>query len=163
MKSYFVFIIPLVAGILIVLVASALAAGAPEQKRRFYNRVTLWTSIVVLLLSALLTLPLIPGTRLFGDSFLVTDTARSFAVVFLLLTALVVLLTDGYFAKVHVNGNDWRLIVLCMSLGAVHLIFANKSDPFRITGISTGVQYGSGSPIAIAGEDACFTLVQPVL
>ena len=130
MKSYFVFIIPLVAGILIVLVASALAAGAPEQKRRFYNRVTLWTSIVVLLLSALLTLPLIPGTRLFGDSFLVTGTARSFAVVFLLLTALVVLLTDGYFAKVHVNGNDWRLIVLCMSLGAVHLIFANNLPTF---------------------------------
>lgn len=44
-----------------------------------------------------------------------------------------------------------------------HLIFADKSDPFRITGLSTGVQYGSGSPIARAGEDACFTLVQPVL
>ena len=31
-----------------------------------------------------------------------------------------------------------------------------------ITALSTGVQYGRGSPVAQPGEDACYTLLQPV-
>ena len=43
-----------------------------------------------------------------------------------------------------------------------HLVFANASNPFQITALSTGVQYGAGSPIAREGEDACYTLIQGV-
>lgn len=82
-------------------------------------------SIVALLLPAILMITLVPGTEIFGGSLLITEGARNFTLVYLLLTALIVLLTEGYFAKIQVNGTDWRLIVLCMSLGAFHLIFAN--------------------------------------
>jgi hypothetical protein len=43
-----------------------------------------------------------------------------------------------------------------------HLVFGDLQDPFRITALTTGVQYGAGSPIAKDGQDACFTLLQPV-
>ncbi|MCR9143681.1 MAG: NADH-quinone oxidoreductase subunit N [bacterium] len=130
MKSYLMTMIPLIAGILIVLVVSALGADRADpasrklqQPRR--DRISLWVSIIALLLPAILMITMIPGTRLFGGSLLVTESARYFALVYLLLTALILLLTHGYFARILVNGTDWRLIVLCMSLGALHLFFAN--------------------------------------
>jgi hypothetical protein len=43
-----------------------------------------------------------------------------------------------------------------------HLSFADPSDPFKITALTTGVQYGGHAPISAAGEDACYTLLQPV-
>ena len=43
-----------------------------------------------------------------------------------------------------------------------HLVFGDGSQPFKITGVTSGVQYGEGSPIAEAGQDACYTLYQPV-
>jgi hypothetical protein len=43
-----------------------------------------------------------------------------------------------------------------------HLVFAHPDDPFAPTALTTGVQYGEGSPMYAPGEDACFTLLQPV-
>ena len=43
-----------------------------------------------------------------------------------------------------------------------HLVFGDPRDPFLITGLTTGVQYGEGSPIYRDGQDACYTLLQPV-
>ena len=43
-----------------------------------------------------------------------------------------------------------------------HLVFGDSRDPFRISALTTGVQYGTGSPVALPGEDACYTLYQPV-
>ncbi len=124
MKSYLLTMTPLIAGILIVLTASALGADKRANHTR-RDRISLWVSVAALLLPALFMITLIPGTRLFGGSLLVTESARYFALVYLLLTAMILLLTEGYFAKIQVNGTDWRLIVLCMSLGALHLFFAN--------------------------------------
>jgi NADH-quinone oxidoreductase subunit N len=115
---------PLIGGILSVLVVSAFSAGKSGRDGR-RDHVSLWISIAALLLPAIFMITLIPGTRLFGGSLLITESARYFAFVYLILTALILLLTDGYFAKIQVNGTDWRLIVLCMSLGALHLFFAN--------------------------------------
>ncbi|MEQ9364055.1 MAG: proton-conducting transporter membrane subunit, partial [Leptospirales bacterium] len=124
MKSYLLTMTPLIGGILSVLVVSAFSAGKSGRDGR-RDHVSLWISIAALLLPAIFMITLIPGTRLFGGSLLITESARYFAFVYLILTALILLLTDGYFAKIQVNGTDWRLIVLCMSLGALHLFFAN--------------------------------------
>ena len=121
MKSYLLTIAPLVIGILVVLVVSALRG----YNNKHDDRVSLWVTIAALLLPALLSITLIRGTQIFGGSLLITEIGRGFLLVYLLLTALVVFLTENYFPKIHVNGTDWRLIVLCMSLGAVHLFFAN--------------------------------------
>ena len=43
-----------------------------------------------------------------------------------------------------------------------HLVFGDPSDPHKVTGLTTGVQYGPHSPISVPGEDACYTLFQPV-
>lgn len=43
-----------------------------------------------------------------------------------------------------------------------HVIFGDAAQPFKITHLSTGVQYGEGSPIYADGQDACYTVVQPV-
>lgn len=43
-----------------------------------------------------------------------------------------------------------------------HVIFGDPANPFTITHLSTGVQYGEGSPVYSDGEDACYTPVQPV-
>ena len=45
-----------------------------------------------------------------------------------------------------------------------HVIFGkgpNASAPSQITHLSTGVQVGA-EPYYVAGQDACYTLVQPV-
>eukprot|EP00935_MAST-01C_sp_MAST-1C-sp1_P000992 g992.t1 len=39
---------------------------------------------------------------------------------------------------------------------------ARAADPFKITGLTTGVQYGPASPVSVPGEDACYTVYQPV-
>ena len=41
-----------------------------------------------------------------------------------------------------------------------HLVFAR--DGSTIAALTTGVQYGAGSPVYRAGRDACCTLLQPV-
>ena len=43
-----------------------------------------------------------------------------------------------------------------------HLVFGDVGDPFKITGLTSGVMYGDHAPDFVAGEDACFTLFQPV-
>ena len=43
-----------------------------------------------------------------------------------------------------------------------HLVFADPTDPFTITALTSGVQFGAHSPISVSGEDACYTLLQPV-
>jgi len=43
-----------------------------------------------------------------------------------------------------------------------HFVFGDRTDPFKITALTTGVQYGPHAPISADGEDACFTLLQPV-
>ena len=43
-----------------------------------------------------------------------------------------------------------------------HLVFGDARDPSRITHLSTGVQFGTHSPVYMPGEDACYTLLQPV-
>ena len=43
-----------------------------------------------------------------------------------------------------------------------HLVFGDPTDPYLITGLTTGVQYGEGAPIFHTGQDACYTLLQPV-
>ena len=42
-----------------------------------------------------------------------------------------------------------------------HLIFGDPTNPGKITHLSTGVQFGP-EPYYSPGQDACFTLVQPV-
>ena len=44
-----------------------------------------------------------------------------------------------------------------------HLVFGDAAHPHRITALTTGVQYGAGSPVYAKGQDACFTLLQPVM
>ena len=44
-----------------------------------------------------------------------------------------------------------------------HLVFGDAKRPFQITGLTTGVQYGEASPISVPGQDACYTLFQPVM
>lgn len=44
-----------------------------------------------------------------------------------------------------------------------HFVFGDPRAPRRITALTTGVQYGPGSPLARPGEDACYTLLQPVV
>ena len=41
-------------------------------------------------------------------------------------------------------------------------MFGDAEHPHRITALTTGVQYGVGSPVYSKGQDACFTLLQPV-
>lgn len=45
-----------------------------------------------------------------------------------------------------------------------HLLFTDPRNPHRITGLTTGVMYGPSAPITppAGGEDACYTLLQPV-
>ena len=43
-----------------------------------------------------------------------------------------------------------------------HFIFGDPGSPTTITHLSTGVQYGPHAPISVDGEDATFTLLQPV-
>merc|ERR1711957_1046366 len=43
-----------------------------------------------------------------------------------------------------------------------HVAFGDPMQPFRITHLSTGVQFGEGSPVSLPGQDACYTLLQPV-
>lgn len=43
-----------------------------------------------------------------------------------------------------------------------HLVFGDVKAPFRITALTTGVQFGKRAPVSVAGEDACYTLLQPV-
>eukprot|EP00939_MAST-03C_sp_MAST-3C-sp1_P002855 g2855.t1 len=43
-----------------------------------------------------------------------------------------------------------------------HFVFGDPKAPFKITALTTGVQYGLGSPVARGGEDACYTAMQPV-
>lgn len=43
-----------------------------------------------------------------------------------------------------------------------HLVFGDAKDPYKITALTTGVQYGSAAPRSIPGQDACYTLLQPV-
>jgi len=43
-----------------------------------------------------------------------------------------------------------------------HLVFGDVAAPHRITALTTGVQYGVGSPVFASGQDACTTLLQPV-
>merc|ERR1712146_752833 len=43
-----------------------------------------------------------------------------------------------------------------------HMVFGDPLDPFKITGMTSGVQYGEGSPVYRVGQDACYTLFQPV-
>lgn len=43
-----------------------------------------------------------------------------------------------------------------------HVVFGNPLEPFKITHLSTGVQFGEGSPISLPNQDACYTLMQPV-
>ena len=43
-----------------------------------------------------------------------------------------------------------------------HLVFGDAAAPTRITALTTGVQFGEGSPTYAPGQDACFTLLQPV-
>lgn len=124
MKSYLLTMTPLIAGILITLSLSAMRGTTAASARRL-DRASLILSLISLILPAILLVTLIPGTRLFGGSLLFTESGRAFAAVFFVLTAFILLLTHGYFQKIHVHSTDWRLIVLCMALGAFHLIFAN--------------------------------------
>ena len=43
-----------------------------------------------------------------------------------------------------------------------HLIFDDALDPHVITGLTTGVMYGPAAPTFLPGQDACYTLYQPV-
>jgi len=43
-----------------------------------------------------------------------------------------------------------------------HFVFGDPKDPYKITALTTGVQYGAHAPISITGEDGCYTLLQPV-
>jgi len=43
-----------------------------------------------------------------------------------------------------------------------HLVFGDAADPYRITALTTGVQFGSKAPLSVNGEDACYTLLQRV-
>jgi len=43
-----------------------------------------------------------------------------------------------------------------------HFIFSDAAHPYRIVALTTGVQFGLGSPIAQKGQDACYTSLQPV-
>ena len=43
-----------------------------------------------------------------------------------------------------------------------HLVFGDPDRPFQITGLTAGVQYGAAAPLSVPGQDACFTLFQPV-
>ena len=96
MKSYLLTIAPLVIGILVVLVVSALRG----YNNKHDDRVSLWVTIAALLLPALLSITLIRGTQIFGGSLLITEIGRGFLLVYLLLTALVVFLTENYFPKI---------------------------------------------------------------
>lgn len=120
MNSYLISQIPLIAGITVLLVLSALKRPGRSQSS------SLWVAVAALLLSALLIAVLVPGHKFFGGAISVTSGAKEFAFVYLLLTAGVMLLTHGYFARVHVDDTDWRLIVLCSTLGGVSLIFAGN-------------------------------------
>lgn len=117
MNSYLLAQAPLLFAVLAVLVISGAKPFRPD-------RISLWVSIVGLVLSAALLVVLVPGSEAFGGSFVVTMAGKYFAFVLLLLTALVMLLTHGYFEKTHIYGTDWRLIVLCIVLGGFHVAFA---------------------------------------
>ena len=43
-----------------------------------------------------------------------------------------------------------------------HVVFGDAAHPFTITGLTAGVQFGKSAPISVPGQDACFTLFQPV-
>ena len=42
-----------------------------------------------------------------------------------------------------------------------HFVFGDPKDPFKITALTTGVQYGTKAPMSVDGQDACYTLLQP--
>ena len=37
-----------------------------------------------------------------------------------------------------------------------------QTDPHRITALTSGAMYGPAAPASVAGQDACYTLLQPV-
>ena len=43
-----------------------------------------------------------------------------------------------------------------------HFVFGDPQDPFKITALTTGVQFGTHAPVSVAGEDATYTLLQTV-
>jgi hypothetical protein len=43
-----------------------------------------------------------------------------------------------------------------------HLLFGSLTEPRKITALTSGVQYGPDSPVYHQGQDACYTLLQPV-
>eukprot|EP00937_MAST-01D_sp_MAST-1D-sp2_P004368 g4368.t1 len=43
-----------------------------------------------------------------------------------------------------------------------HLVFGDAQQPRRITGLTAGVQFGAAAPLSVPGQDACYTLFQPV-
>ncbi len=120
MNSYLISQLPLIAGIAVLLVLSALKRPGRSESA------SLWVSMVTLLTGALFIALLVPGHKFFGGAISITSGAKEFAFVYLLLTAMVMLLSHGYFAKVHVDDTDWRLIVLCSTLGGLSLIFAGN-------------------------------------
>lgn len=78
--------------------------------------------------------------------------------------------TDGLATSWTFTGTAWSSVVSFDRNASYafsrrerpHLVFGDATSPFKITALTTGVQYGEGSPMAVDGEDACYTSIQPV-
>jgi NADH-quinone oxidoreductase subunit N len=118
MNPYLLSQLPLIGGFVFLLV---LAALRPDRKEGLSTII----SIISLCACAVAVWIFLPdGAQYFGGAIRVTAVGKVVAYLCLGLTAVAMVLSEDYLDKVRINGADWRMVVLAMSLGMVNLCLA---------------------------------------
>jgi NADH-quinone oxidoreductase subunit N len=118
MNPYVLSQAPLVLGFVFLL---ALASLRPSGRESLSNVI----SVLALCSGAIALWKFLPeGAQYFGGAIRVTSAGKMLAYLCLGLTAVGLLLSEEYLQKVHIQGADWRMVVLALALGMVNLCLA---------------------------------------
>lgn len=125
MNAYLISQIPTAAAIVLLFIISAV-------RPRRSDGISLFLSVLAIFGTIPLILNLHVEETFFGGAVTVYQHSRAFAVVLLVLFGLGVLLSAGYTAKTGSDPVDFRLLVVLMASGAVHLTLAGDLGTFFI-------------------------------
>ncbi len=125
MNAYLISQIPIAAAVILLFIVSAVRPRRADG-----------LSLLLALAALFGTIPLILNLHVeetfFGGAISVYQHSRSFAVILLVLFGLGVLLSGGYAVKIGSDPVDFRLLVVLMASGAVHLALAGDLGTFFI-------------------------------
>ena len=118
MNPYVLSQAPIILGFVFLLI---LASVKPAGRESLSNII----SILALCSGAVAVWVFLPeGAQYFGGAIRVTSVGKVLAYLCLGLTAIALLLSEDYLDKVHIQGVDWRMVVLAIALGMVNLCLA---------------------------------------